>query len=130
MRVRRVVVAAGSVAAVVCLLYLSLYLRWPVERPVAYWTIDDRSLGVLVGDSPNLGCEVPRVDETSEAVTIHAQCWEHVVPVPQMGSLQAYVMEITLQDPLGSRAVQDGTGEAGMRCEVRFPVGNCPIPGN
>jgi hypothetical protein len=112
---------------VVGLLYLSLYLRWPVERPLAYWPIGDRTLGILVGDGPNVGCAVVSVDESSDAVRVHAQCWERLVPVPQAAILQAYPMEVTLQDPLGNRSVYDGSGKFGDRCAAPYP--DCTIPG-
>jgi len=117
----------GALAAVVGLFYLSLYLRWPVERPLAYWPIGDRTLGVVVGDAPNLGCAVALVDESSDAVHIHAQCWERIVPVPQAGMLQPYVMEVTLQAPLGGRSIYDGSGHFGNMCPAPFP--DCTIPG-
>ncbi len=126
-RLRRPLVALGAVSGVAVLLYLSLYLRWPVERPLAYWPIGGQTLGILVGDSPNLGCAVASVDESSDAVHIHAQCWERVVPVPQEGMLQPYVMEVTLQAPLGTRSVYDGSGNPGRLCPGPFP--DCNIAG-
>ena len=125
-RVRGLATVAVVLGVVVGLAYLSLYLRWPVERPLAYWPVNDRTFGVLVGDSPNLGCAVVRVDESPDAVTIHAQCWERVVPVPQTADLQAYEMQVTLQAPLGSRRVYDGSGNPGALCPSQYP--DCTIP--
>ena len=119
------IVLVGSVVAVVA--YASLYLRWPVERPLAYWSIDDTTLGILVGDSPDLGCAVAFVDESTQTVTVHTQCWERVIPVPQAAVLQPYAMEVTLQAPLGSRSVFGGNGNPAQLCQSPYP--NCTIPG-
>jgi hypothetical protein len=126
-RVRRLVRIAVVAAVVVGLLYLSLYLRWPVERPLAYWPIGELTLGILVGDGPDVGCAVVSVDESSDAVHIHAQCWERVVPVPEEGVLKPYPMAVTLQAPLGHRSVYDGSGNVADVCATPYP--NCAIPG-
>jgi hypothetical protein len=128
-RLRRPLGCLGILVALAVVFYLSVYLRWPVERPLVYWTIGDQTLGILVGDGPGLGCAIASVDESSDAVHIHAQCWERVVPVPQEGIFQSYVMEVTLQAPLGTRSVFDGTGHFGDLCPVPWPGGNCHIPG-
>ena len=120
----KVVVIAG---VVVGLGYLSLYLRWPVERPLAYWVINDSTLGILVGDAGNISCDVARVDESAATVAIHARCWERVVPVPQPAMLQLYELEAALQAPLGSRSVIDGSGNPGAFCARPFP--DCTLPG-
>ena len=120
----------AKVAVVVLVLagvaLLSLYLRVPVEKPFAYWLIRDQTLGILVGDSQNVGCAVSLVDASSDGITIHAQCWERLVPVPQAAALQAYVMEVILPAPLGSRQVINGLGQLGTLCSSPYP--DCTIP--
>ncbi len=120
-RLRGSVKVVVIVAVVVGLGYLSLYLRWPVERPLAYWLVSDTRLGIVVGDAGYLSCDVANVDESPDAVVIHARCWERVVPVPQPAILQAYPMEVTLRAPLGSRTVKDGSGNLGTLCSNPFP---------
>ncbi len=116
-------------AALVALVYLALPLRVPVERPLVYWSIDEHTLGVLVGDYPNLGCGVAWVDESSDAVRIHAECFEHLIPGPQAAMLQPYVMQVSLADPLGTRAVYDGMGNPGRSCPGPWQQAGCNIPG-
>jgi hypothetical protein len=119
-------ISVAGVAGAGVILYVGLQLRQPVERPLAYWPIDARTLGVLVGDAVNLSCDIARVDESSDAVRIHARCWERVLGVPGPGMLQPYLLEVTLQAPLGHRTVYDGSGNPGRSCEN--PDG-CRIPG-
>jgi hypothetical protein len=125
--VRRVAVLLGRIAVVLAivggLLYVGAQLRWPTEKPIGYWAIDARTLQVVLLDSPNLGCSIARVDEASNAVHIHAQCGERVVPVPQTGMAQQYVFQVTLQADLAGRTVYDGSGNAAQSCQK--PVPDC-----
>jgi hypothetical protein len=114
-RLRRLLIAVGAVAGVAALLYLSLFLRSPVERPFAYWTIDDLSLLVVVLDAPDLACEA-RVEESDDSVRIHAVCHERVVPVSQTGMARKYVLEVRLHAPLGNRSIYDGIGTLATAC--------------
>jgi hypothetical protein len=104
------------IALSVVAVYVGLLLRWPADRPVAYWLVDDSTLGVVVLDSPNLTCGVASVEESGDAVRIHAQCGERVIPVPQAGLAQQYVFNVSLRAPLGSRAVVDGSGSPAQLC--------------
>jgi hypothetical protein len=126
-RLRRLALSVGSIIAVLAILasvlYVGLSLRWPIEKPFAYWMIDDQTLGVIVLDSPSLLCGIPEVDESSDAVRIHAQCLERVIPVPQTGMAQRYVFQLALRDQLGHRTVFDGLGHLAELCTG--PVENC-----
>jgi hypothetical protein len=124
---RRLLVIAAVIAVIVGVVYLALPLRVPVEKPLAYWKIDDHSLGIVVGDGYQLGCSVVSVGESSDAVRVHAQCFERVIPVPNAAMLQPYVMEVFLVDPLGSRTVYDGLGNPARLCPT--PAPNCDIAG-
>jgi hypothetical protein len=125
-RLRPLLISVGAIAAVAGILYVGLLLRWPVERPLAYWPIDNRTLGVVVLDAPNLACEIAGVDESSDAVRVHARCRERVMPVPQTGMAQQYVFRVTLQAPLGGRAVYDGSGNLAVSCQDPAPDCNAP----
>jgi hypothetical protein len=126
-RLRTVAAVLVAVSVVAAVLYVGLLLRRPVERPLAYWAMDDRTLGVVVLDAPDLSCEIARVDESSDAVSIHAQCSERVIAVPQTGMAQKYVLQATLQAPLGGRPVYDGSGTLAERCQA--PGQDCIAPG-
>jgi hypothetical protein len=109
------------------ILFVALNLRLPVERPLAYWVIDEQTLGVVVGDAVDTGCHVVVVDESSDTVRLRAQCWERVLPVPGPAMLEAHVIQVTLQAPLGSRMVHDGADNVAEPCPGPWP--DCPIPG-
>ncbi len=108
------------------LFYVILMLRWPVERPLAYWPIDDRTLEVVFLDAPDLNCTIAAVDESSDAVRIYAQCREPVISGPHTSMAQKYVLQVILQAPLGSRVVYDGTGNRGVLCQA--PGLDCVAP--
>jgi hypothetical protein len=101
--------------------YVGLLVRWPVEKTLAYWLIDGQTLGVVVLDAPDLTCDVARVDEASDAVRIHAQCQERVIPVPQPAMVQQYVFEVALHESLGARTVYDGSGNLAESCKRPAP---------
>ena len=127
MRLQPVVAAFVVVAVIAAVAYVGLFLRLPVERPLAYWPVDDRTLEVVFLDAPNLDCFLATVDESGDAVRVHAQCLERVVPVPQTGAAQKYVFRTTLLAPLGARPVVDGLGNLAERCVL--PGLDCNAPG-
>lgn len=117
-RLHPLLIAATTVAAIVGSIYLAaLLVRLPAERPLAYWPIDDRTLGVVVLDAPNLSCRISQTDETGDAVRIHAQCQERLMLTPHTANAQRYVLQVTLLAPLGDRPVYDGSGNLGMLCQ-------------
>lgn len=118
-------IAVAKIVAVLALvggmLFLGLQWRSPVEQHIGYWSIDDRTLGVVVLDSPNLSCAVAGVDESVDAVRIHARCNERVIPVSGTGMAQQYVFQVALQVPLAGRSVYDGTGTPAQACQKPAP---------
>ena len=112
---------AVVLGTIVVMFSVGLLVRWPSEQPFGYWAIDDRTIGVVVLDSPTLSCDVARVDESSDAVRIHAQCSERVIPVSQAGMAQQYVMSVTLKAPLEGRTVYDGSGSLAQLCPKPAP---------
>ena len=120
MRVRYFV-AAVVVATIVLVLYVVLFLRVSEERPLAYWPIDDRTLQVVFLEAVNRECEIAQVDESADAVRIHARCQGPAIVLSQTGMAQKFVLEATLQAPLGSRTVLDGMGRPADRCQLPSP---------
>jgi hypothetical protein len=120
-------VAIVVVAVVGAALYFVVLGRVQVERPLAYWPVDDRTVEVVFLDAPGLDCGIASVEESIDAVRIHAQCAKAVLPLPQGGMAQKYVFRTTLQASLGSRAVFDGLGNQADRCQ--FPGEDCIAPG-
>jgi len=125
-RFRGLLILAGVLVAIVAVFYLALPLRVPVERPVAYWQIDDHTLGILVGGGYQIGCSVVSVDEESDPIRIDAQCFDRLIPAPNAAMLQPYVMQVSLVDPLGERKVVDGLGDPAQVCPSQA---ECNIPG-
>jgi len=120
-RLRKALGLPIALLVLAAVVYVGLLFRWPVEKTLAYWLIDGQRLGVVVLDAPDLACDVARVDETSDAVRIHAQCQERVIPVPQPAMVQQYVFEVALHEPLGARTVFDGLGNLAELCNVPAP---------
>jgi len=129
-RRRPLLVTLAALAIAASVLYVGLMLRRPVERPLAYWPIDTQALGVVVLGAPNLSCEIARVDETSAAVRIHAQCHARVIPVPDTSIAQKYVLQATLQPP-SETGRYDGNGDLALHAgspgrtvspRARFPA--------
>lgn len=112
---------AVVVVIIVVVIYAGLLVRWPAERPFSYWQLGAQTLQVVLLDSPNLNCDIAEVDESPEAVRIQAQCGERVLPVPQTGMAEKYVLQVTLQAPLGGRLVYDGSGSLAGRCQAPGP---------
>jgi hypothetical protein len=111
---------------VVALFVLALYSHREVLKPVAYWIIDARTLGVVVAEGISIECEVARVDEASDSVRIWAQCLEPLLPVPMAAALTFNVFQVDLQAPLANRSVLDGSGNAGTLCQK--PAPDCTPP--
>jgi hypothetical protein len=111
---------------VVALFVLALYSHREVLKPVAYWIIDARTLGVVVAEGISIECEVARVDEASDSVRIWAQCLEPLLPVPMAAALTFNVFQVELQAPLANRSVLDGSGNAGTLCQK--PPPDCTPP--
>jgi hypothetical protein len=111
---------------VVALFVLALYSHREVLKPVAYWIIDARTLGVVVAEGISIECEVARVDEASDSVRIWAQCLEPLLPVPMAAALTFNVFQVDLQAPLANRSVIDGSGNAGALCQK--PAPDCTPP--
>jgi hypothetical protein len=103
------------------LLYLGLQLRLPAEKNLGYWPIDERTLGVVVIDAPNLMCGIARVEESRDAVRIHAQCDHPLISLGSPAMAQQYVFRVILEAPLGDRTVQDGSGEPPVECQDPAP---------
>ena len=112
---------AVALGIIVGLVGVGLVVRWPMEQPFGYWAIDDSTMGIVVLDSPDLKCDIASVNESSDAVHIHAQCGERVIPVPQTGVAQQYVMQVTLEAPLAGRMVYDGSGRLAQLCQNPAP---------
>jgi hypothetical protein len=115
------------VAVVAALAYIGLFWRSAVERPLAYWLVDERTLEVVFLDAPNLDCGIGAVEESTGIVRIHAQCQQAVISFPASGMAQKYVFRTTLQAPLGLRSVQDGKGNGASECQL--PGEDCIAPG-
>jgi hypothetical protein len=126
-RLRPLLVVLAILAVAVGALYLGLRLPWPVERPLAYWSINDRTLGVVILDAPNLSCGIARVDESSDAVRIHAQCQERVIGLAGTGIAEKYLLQATLKAPLAARTVYDGSGNLAIMCQAQGM--DCVAPG-
>ena len=116
----------AAVGLVVALFVLALYSRREVLKPVAYWIIDARTLGVVVAEGISIECEVARVDEASDSVRIWAQCLEPLLPVPMAAALTFNVFQVDLPAPLANRSVLDGSGNAGTLCQK--PAPDCTPP--
>lgn len=112
-------------AVVAGLLYAGMQLRVPVEKNLGYWSIDDQTLGVVVIDAPYLMCGITGVEESSNAVRIHAQCGHALIAQSSTGMAQQYMFQVTLADPLGDRAVEDGSGKPPVVC--RDPAPDCVV---
>lgn len=102
-------------------LYVGLHVRLPAEKNLGYWLIDERTLGVVVIDGPNLTCGIASVDESSDVVRIHAQCAHPVISLGGTGMAQQYVFQVTLEAPLGDRTVHDGSGKPPVMCQDPAP---------
>ena len=124
---RPLLVLLTVLAIAVGVIYVGAGLRWPVERPLAYWSINDRVLGVVILDAPNLSCAVARVDESSDAVRIHAQCQERVLGLTGTGMAEKYLLQARLQAPIAARTVYDGSGNLAVLCQA--PGLDCVAPG-
>lgn len=114
-------------AVVVALAYIGLSWRSAVERPLAYWVVDERHLEVVFLDAPDLDCGIGAVEESTDIVRIHAQCQQAVISFPASGMAQKYVFRATLQAPLSLRSVQDGKGNGASKCQL--PGEDCIAPG-
>ena len=118
--------ALVAVAAVVALAYIGLSWTSAVERPLAYWEVDERQLEVVFLDAPDLNCGIDAVEESAEIVRIHAQCQHSLISFSGTGMAQKYVFRTTLQAPLGLRLVQDGQGNRASKCQL--PGVDCVAP--
>ena len=114
------------IVAVVGLFTLALYSRREVQKPFAYWTIEERTLGIVVAEGIYIECEVVQVDEATDAVRIWAQCLEPLLPVPMAAALSLNVFRVSLQAPLAEREVIDGSGNPGTLCQK--PAPDCAPP--
>lgn len=121
----RYFVAAVVVATIVLVLYVVLFLRVSEERPLAYWLIDDRTLQVVVLAAVNRECEIAQIEESADAVRIHARC-QGRVSLSETGMARKFVLEATLQAPLASRTVLDGLGKPAVKCQL--PGLDCGAP--
>jgi|ERR1044071_2408306 hypothetical protein len=119
-------VALGVVAVIAAVGYIGLFWRSAVERPLAYWAVDDRTLEVVFLDAPNLDCGIAAVEESADIVRIHAQCQKAVIPFPESGMAQKYIFRTTLEAPLGIRSVVDGKGNVAGKCAL--PGDDCVAP--
>ena len=126
MRLQPLLIGLVVVAVIAAVAYIGLFLRVPVERPLAYWPVDDRTLEVVFLDAPELDCRIAQVDESNEAVRVHARCLERVIPMPQTGAAEKHVFRVTLQGALGGRVVFDGNGDRATECQL--PGLDCIAP--
>lgn len=121
------IAALVAAAVVVGLAYIGLSWRSAVERPLAYWVVDERHLEVVFLDAPDLDCGIGAVEESTDFVRIHAQCQQAVISFPATGMAEKYVFRTALQAPLGVRLVQDGRGNGATKCQL--PGEDCIAPG-
>ena len=89
---------------------------WPSQRPVSYWEIEDRYLGLMVIGGPASTCFVESTDETSTEVRISVKCGEPLITIGSTGAGYRYFFEVLLEEPLAGRLVIDGTGAPATRC--------------
>jgi hypothetical protein len=112
--------------AVVALFTLALYARREVQKPLAYWPVDDRTLGVVVLEGIYIECEIARIDESADTVRIWAECLEPLLPVPMAAALHFNVFQVALAGPLANRTVLDGLDNPGELCP--HPAPDCVPP--
>lgn len=100
--------------------------RNPVVRPIAYWVIDETTLGVAVTDAPGIRCAMSDPDESETTIQIRAECLEPLIALPRAGGAHISVFEARLGGAIGSRTVVDGLGALALHCER--PVPDCAPP--
>jgi hypothetical protein len=123
---RQVLVFLAVVGLVIGLLAIVIAARRPISRPLAYWAIDQRTLGIVVIDAPGIQCAVAGVDESADYVRVSAACFEPWIPLPMAGGAHLNVMQANLRAPLSSRKVLDGSGNVGTLCQK--PPPDCMPP--
>lgn len=90
-----------------------------VLRPVSYWIVDDRTIGVMVLDSrPDNSCAVRHVEEAPETIRIMAECPEAWLSTGSTGAAYRYPFTVELRDDLADRIVVDGAGHVAERCRL------------
>lgn len=105
------------VVAIPALIYLGLITRRPVPHPASYWTVDDRTIGVLITSGGGIVCGVASVDETSTEVRLRTECAEPWLSLGSTADLKLTVVTVALGTSLGQRTVIDGLGQPAVRCE-------------
>lgn len=86
------------------------------SRPIAYWVIDARTLGVNVWDAPEYSCAIATTEETTITVRIDAQCHLPLFASASTSESQEFDFEVHLDSALGNRRVLDGWGHFADVC--------------
>lgn len=117
---RAAILALATVLVIVSLVALagwgSTHTR-SVIRPISYWVVDDRTLGVLVLDGRIGGsCAITQVEETAATIRVRAECDQPWLSLGGTAALQRHEFTVALDADLADRAIVDGNGEVAERC--------------
>ena len=85
---------------------------------IAYWTVTDRVLGVVVTGGLGDTCSVARTLETAEQVQIIAECREPLLMLGRPAIGVPHEFEVALEQVLADRSVVDAFGEPAQRCPL------------
>ena len=89
-----------------------------VTESIDFWTIDDRTIGVLAISGPNANCEIAHVRETPGNVQVVVVCQDHYLVIGSSAVGHPYEFVVSLRDPLASRQVLDGNGQPANPCQT------------
>jgi hypothetical protein len=107
------VVALGVIGAI----QFGAMNRRPVAVAASYWVVDDRTIGVVIGNGGGIECTVASVSESASEVRAQSECDEPWITIGGSAVLKLTVTKLTLASPLGSRTVLDGLGHPAATCK-------------
>lgn len=113
-----VLVFAAIALGVIALIGFGVTVRRPVAEPASYWVIDDRTIGVVIGNGPGIECRVAGVTESATDVRVQSECDEPWISMGGAAALKLTKSTHALASPLGDRMVIDGQGHPAKQCET------------
>jgi hypothetical protein len=87
-------------------------------KPISYWVIDERTLGVQLIGGLNASCSIARTEEATKDIRVVAVCREPFFTIGSTAEGYPYDFVVSLEAPLADRRVLDGLGNSAERCET------------
>ncbi len=115
---QRIAAWAITLGAVAALVWGAFTVTKGVTESIDYWTIDDRTFGVLAISGPNANCEIAQITESPAKVQVVVVCQDHYLVVGSSAVGYPYELVVSLRDPLANRQIVDGNGRPANLCQT------------